>query len=1127
MPEYLAPAVYVEEVDTGSKPIEGVSTSTAGMLGVTERGPVNVPILITSAGEYRRWFGELLEIGEFSNGQDHHCFLPYAVDGFFTNGGKRVYVTRIESSNAWPSMMRLYNRGVAGGVETMLLRAAAAGTGTAVNGPTVAITEPGGLGNGDTIRIGDGSSAEYRTIVGALAPARDIPLTFPLTDVHAAGMAGSLVNFGRVVEPAPGAAALRTLVAVQPGAVTVTLQGAAALDATNLAAGQLIEFGGANGEHRVITFAGPVGGAGGDTLDVTLDSPLVNAYPAVVGPATNVVRLVYPPIAPPAVGANQIGNPTQLTAQTLPGDALIFGDTLGGSFAAGSLVQVIDTHTEVRSIGALRRLTLNQGAYDEYPAGARVDRFAATAQVFATTAATAGATLTLNGVAGLAPGQTVVIDPAGAATVGVIQSVNAGANTITLTAPPVPPPGVGINVQLRRRLTAGVPAGSATLPLSNRVGVGVGDILLLGAAGAQEFVEVAGILDPVGLPPNAGTIVLAAPTRLGHALNDDLVLQALAPAGGAADRPAYIALAQQPGARTTFVSSDPGFAANDVLRIQLPGARAFYHTLNGVANVNPQEAVLDTPLSRTHEMGSVVAQRAALIEITALDTGHWGDRLRISVEDEDDGLVSGTTATGTFGANQLVVTSLNGIETGTVLEMRRPAAAGGGVVGPLMKVIAVDRNNGRVTLDAPLDPLHIAAIPAPIRSIEFYLAVRLMRRPDALVPARDETVIALEEYHNLSMDPRHSRYICTAVGDVNAPLRISDRRPDGNSWFVRARELNAGGALAIRRGPETLTDVLPSGETRAARHALEGGRDGIAMLGDADYIGTDANDPENRTGLFSLQNIEEISIVAVPGRTSAQMQNALIAHCELMRYRFAVLDGPQPDNDLIADVRAQRQQFDTRYAALYHPWLSIPQPFPAPHAPTVFNIPPSGQVVGVYARTDIERGVHKAPANEVVRGITGLRRSLSQSEQDILNPYPVNINVIRDFRKTNRGIRIWGGRVITSDSDWKYVNVRRLLIFIEASIDRGLQWVVFEPNAEPLWARVRRSISNFLRVVWRNGALEGTKPEEAFFVRCDRTTMTQAEIDNGQLIVLVGVAPVKPAEFVIVRIGLWTAHTDD
>jgi phage tail sheath protein FI len=224
-------------------------------------------------------------------------------------------------------------------------------------------------------------------------------------------------------------------------------------------------------------------------------------------------------------------------------------------------------------------------------------------------------------------------------------------------------------------------------------------------------------------------------------------------------------------------------------------------------------------------------------------------------------------------------------------------------------------------------------------------------------------------------------------------------------------------------------------------------------------------------------------------------------------------------------VQNQRQQFDTRYASFYHPWLTIPEPMPE----NLINIrqvaiPPSGHMLGIYARTDIERGVHKAPANTVARGITGLTRSMNKGEQDILNPFPKNINVIRDFREDARGIRVWGARVITSDSDYKYINVRRLMIFLEASIDRGLQWVVFEPNAEELWARVRRTVTNFLTVVWRNGALEGTSPEQAFFVKCDRTTMTQTDIDNGRLICIIGVAPVKPAEFVIVRIGLWTAN---
>jgi phage tail sheath protein FI len=249
---------------------------------------------------------------------------------------------------------------------------------------------------------------------------------------------------------------------------------------------------------------------------------------------------------------------------------------------------------------------------------------------------------------------------------------------------------------------------------------------------------------------------------------------------------------------------------------------------------------------------------------------------------------------------------------------------------------------------------------------------------------------------------------------------------------------------SVRLGPETLVDRLTEGRTQPARHALTGGDDAVPTIIDGTYIGLDDREPENRTGLFSLRNIDEISLVACPGQTTASLQRALIDHCENERYRFAVLDGGRPPRDSLADVQAQRQQFDTKYAALYHPWLLVPDPYPL-SLDTVpdYPIPPSGHMLGIYARTDIERGVHKAPANEVVRGVLGLQRSLNKSEHDILNPYPVNINVIRDFRENNRGIRVWGGRVITSDSDWKYVNVRRLLIFIEKSVERGLQWVVF------------------------------------------------------------------------------------
>jgi hypothetical protein len=175
-------------------------------------------------------------------------------------------------------------------------------------------------------------------------------------------------------------------------------------------------------------------------------------------------------------------------------------------------------------------------------------------------------------------------------------------------------------------------------------------------------------------------------------------------------------------------------------------------------------------------------------------------------------------------------------------------------------------------------------------------------------------------------------------------------------------------------------------------------------------------------------------------------------------------------------------------------------------------------VCGIYARTDIERGVHKAPANEIVRGLTEFEININKARQDVLNPE--GINALRFF--PGRGSRVWGARTMSSDPEWKYVNVRRLFIYLEHSIDKATQWAVFEPNGDRLWNNIRRTIEDFLLVQWKNGALLGEKPEKAFFVRCDRTTMTQNDLDNGRMICLIGVSPVKPAEFVIFRIGQWT-----
>lgn len=291
---------------------------------------------------------------------------------------------------------------------------------------------------------------------------------------------------------------------------------------------------------------------------------------------------------------------------------------------------------------------------------------------------------------------------------------------------------------------------------------------------------------------------------------------------------------------------------------------------------------------------------------------------------------------------------------------------------------------------------------------------------------------------------------------------------------------------------------------------LGNGDDDYQSLTVNDFVGQDLGSGR-RTGIIALEDIDQVAIAAVPGMWSSTIQASLIQHCELLKDRFAVLDPPDPlDTQAILEFRTR---FDTRYAALYYPWVMVRDP----SLDRDVSVPPSGHMAGIYARVDIDRGVHKAPANVVVRGIRlrdGFAQDVTKRQQDLLNPK--GINALRFF--PDLGHRVWGARTLSSDTTWKYINVRRLFIQIEESIEEGTNWVVFEPNDEPLWALVRQTITNFLTTFWRNGQLAGTTADEAFFVACDRSTMSQDDIDNGRLICVIGIAPVFPAEFVIFRI---------
>lgn len=322
-------------------------------------------------------------------------------------------------------------------------------------------------------------------------------------------------------------------------------------------------------------------------------------------------------------------------------------------------------------------------------------------------------------------------------------------------------------------------------------------------------------------------------------------------------------------------------------------------------------------------------------------------------------------------------------------------------------------------------------------------------------------------------------------------------------------------------------DVLDASQADASRWfdvLLEGGNDG-AIPGATEYEGGADPDSTAKYGLTQFEDIDSLSIIAAPGSTfnydasednrdrANTIINLLIQHCQRMRYRIAVLDSGS--GQTINQVQDMRARFDSSYAALYYPWVRILDP--VTRAP-IF-LPPSGFVAGIYARNDINRAVYKAPANEVVTLSIGFEALLNKAQQDVLNPE--GINCFRYFE--GRGYRLWGGRTISSDPEWKYVNVRRYFAYLEHSIDRGSQWAVFEPNGPQLWGNIRQTIADFLLNEFFSGALLGDKPEQAFFVRCDRSTMTQNDLDNGRLVVLIGVAPVKPAEFVIFRIGQWTA----
>lgn len=494
------------------------------------------------------------------------------------------------------------------------------------------------------------------------------------------------------------------------------------------------------------------------------------------------------------------------------------------------------------------------------------------------------------------------------------------------------------------------------------------------------------------------------------------------------------------------------------------GSRAF------IARVAPKDAKC---------AAGAVPAASPVLSVKAKNPGVWGNNISIVITPSSKAKTQILDILETSAGKKYHVKNSNGFNAGDiVMYSDQTGTVYNRVVKSQDNILEFENDFDESVIDKNLLPVKV------ITTCEFNLEVK----------SEDQ----VELYENVSFNINASNYV--------------DKKTS-KSDLIEVQCQAAGGDIV----PPFLLLCDQDEEKAVLSVTLTGGSNGsVASLSAADFIGSD-NGAGRRTGIQAFLDNDNVSIMAVPGVTDPNVQLMLVAHCENLGSRFAVLDMPK-DAKKIDDIMAHRDIFDSNYAALYHPWLQVFDPLDRKN----IAIPPSGSILGIYARNDNTRGVHKAPANEPVRACVGLDCQFNKGEQDILNPKGVNL--IRSF--PGMGIRVWGARTATSNPSWKYVNVRRLFIFIEESIRANTSWAVFEPNDEVLWVRVRRTIEVFLTGMWRAGSLAGSSPEEAFFVNIGHDTMSQDDIDNGRLVCVIGVAPVKPAEFVIFRISQKTSDAE-
>jgi uncharacterized protein len=549
---------------------------------------------------------------------------------------------------------------------------------------------------------------------------------------------------------------------------------------------------------------------------------------------------------------------------------------------------------------------------------------------------------------------------------------------------------------------------------------------------------------------------------------------------------------------TVFLASTRGLNIGDKMaftrhsdgNVVLPSATiaSWDSQFNSVTFTGPLGVALDSGDAYGIVTGSPLDPVAnAGPQFFARSPGAWSAGVQVLIVNSDRSavpIVGGGTILA--GAHKLQVQNVASFYVGAVVEIDYS-----GTVRSSHEVVSIDSGSKQITLGTPttaaINPA--AAVTPIIRTLEIDVTVI------------DTTGAApVETYKSLSWN----------------------QTPNADKRRHYAWVINANSGLVWVQPPKVGTPALSGGVSETFDLASQPttpdgfpmsplpagiGTDGFVDLDDT-WVGVD-NGPGKRSGIESLIDLSDVAIIAAPGKTTPVIQLALIAQCELLRFRFAVVDGERdPKAGSVTSILAHAGLYDTSFAAYYQPWISV----------TIDGqlryLPPSGYMAGIYARVDDARGVWKAPANEPVLNVAALKTNFVTGEQDVLNPRGVDL--IRQFEIG--GIRVWGARTLSTDADLKYINVRRTLIFIEHSLDNGTQWVVFEPNTPVTWSRVTDSVSAFLLTQWRAGALFGRKPEQAFFVRCDETTMTADDILNGRLICEIGVAIVRPAEFVIFRI---------